>query len=82
MRIFESFILDGEVALLRVLYRMIELKQEKILQMEEIDLIMYLRTDIINEVIAEEGIEALLDDSHDNLEPPVTPRGPEEEHKI
>lgn len=26
MRIFESFILDGEQALLRVLYRMIEMK--------------------------------------------------------
>ena len=31
MRIFESFILDGEQALLRVLYKMIELKQNKIL---------------------------------------------------
>jgi hypothetical protein len=47
--------------------------------MEEIDLIMFLRTDIINEVIEEEGIEALLDDSHDNFEPSGTPRGPEEE---
>ena len=62
MRIFEAFILDGEQALLRVLYRMIEMKQHKILQMEEIELIMYLRTNIINECIQEEGIESLLDE--------------------
>jgi len=61
MRIFESFILDGEQALLRVLYRMIEMKQEKILQMEEIELIMYLRTNIIDECIEEAGIESLLE---------------------
>lgn len=61
MRIFESFLLDGEQALLRVLYRMIEMKQKQILQKEEYELITYLRTDIINECIADEGIEALLD---------------------
>lgn len=61
MRIFESFILDGEQALLRVLYRMIEMKQKQILLKEEYELITYLRTDIINECIADDGIEALLD---------------------
>lgn len=61
MRIFESFILDGEQALLRVLYKMIELKQNKILQMEEIELILYLRTNIMNECIKEYGIETLMD---------------------
>ena len=61
MRIFESFILDGEQALLRVLYKMIELKQNKILQMEEIELILYLRTNIMNECIMEYGIETLMD---------------------
>jgi len=61
MRIFESFILDGEQALLRVLYRMLEMKQHQILQIEEVELILYLRTNIINECIEEEGIEALMD---------------------
>jgi hypothetical protein len=51
MRIFEHFILDGEQALLRVLYKMLDLKKDRILKMEEIELIMYLRTDIINECI-------------------------------
>lgn len=62
MRIMEFFILDGEQALLKVLYKMIEMKCEKILALEEIELIMYLRTNMINECIAETGgIEALLD---------------------
>ena len=61
MRIFEMFILDGEEALLRVLYRMLDLKQEKICKLKEVELIMYLRTDIINECINENGIANLLD---------------------
>lgn len=61
MRIFEMFILDGEEALLRVLYRMLDLKQEKICAMKEVQLIMFLRTDIINECIEEHGIANLLD---------------------
>lgn len=51
MRIFESFILDGEEALLRVLYRMLELKGDKLCSLTEIGLIQYLRTDLINECI-------------------------------
>lgn len=61
MRIFESFVLDGEQALLRVLYKMIELNTKKILQMDEIELIMYLRTDLMNDCIREHGIETLMD---------------------
>ena len=60
MRIFESFILDGEEALLRVLYRMLELKGDKLCSLTEIGLIQYLRTDLINECIEEEGITGLL----------------------
>lgn len=40
---------------------MIDMKKHKILQMEEIELIMYLRTGIINECIADVGIGSLLD---------------------
>ena len=55
------FILDGEEALLRVLYRMLDLKKEKICSKKEVELIMYLRTAIIEECIAEHGIANLLD---------------------
>ena len=34
--------------------------------MEDMELITYLRTDIINECIKEEGIEALLENDTDN----------------
>ena len=61
MRIFEMFILDGENSLLRVLYRMLDLKGEKICQLREVELMIFLRTDIINECIAEHGIASLLD---------------------
>ena len=61
MRIFEMFILDGEQALLRVLYRMLDLKGEKLCGLYEVELMMYLRTDIINECIEEYGIASLLD---------------------
>ena len=37
-RLFELFILDGETALIRVLLRMIELKQKKILKLEDYEL--------------------------------------------
>ena len=61
MRIFEFFILDGEEALLRVLFKIIHLQQDKILEKEEFELITYLRTEILNDCIAEYGIEYLLD---------------------
>lgn len=62
MRILESFILDGEQALLKTLYKMIEMKKDKICAMEDVELIMYLRTNLINECINDcGGIEGLLD---------------------
>ena len=61
MRIFEYFILDGEQSLLRVLYRMMDLKGAKICELREMELIQYLRTDLINECIAEYGITGLMD---------------------
>jgi hypothetical protein len=73
MRIFESFMLDGEEALLTILYKMLEKRSHKILQMEDMELITYLRTDIINECIREEGIEALLERYDDSEE--ITPGG-------
>jgi len=37
-RLFEVFILDGEIALIRALLRMIELRQKKILSLEDVEL--------------------------------------------
>lgn len=62
MRIFESFLLDGEDTLLRVLFQMLRLKADKICQLTEMALIQYLRTDLINECICEYGIRALLEE--------------------
>ena len=61
MRIFEYFILDGEESLLRILYRLIDLKGDKICSLQEMALMTYLRTDLINECIQEYGITNLLD---------------------
>ena len=48
-RLFELFILDGETALVRLLLRMIELKQKKILAKEDVELQRYILTEIIVE---------------------------------
>ena len=60
MRIFEFFLLDGEKGLLNVLYRMLDLKWEKICGLTEMQLMLYLRTDVIMECIQENGIAALF----------------------
>ena len=62
MRIFESFLLDGEDTLLRVLFQMLRLKGEKICELKEMELIQYLRTDLINECISQYGIRSLLEE--------------------
>lgn len=60
MRIFEYFVLDGERALINILKRLLDLKGDKICELYEIDLIQYLRTDMINECIEDHGIISLL----------------------
>ena len=60
MRIFEYFILDGEQALMNILWRILDLKGNKICDLIEMELIQYLRTDIINECIEEHGINSLF----------------------
>lgn len=56
MRIFEYFLLDGEEGLLHVLYRMLDFKQDKLCTLSEMELICFLRTDLIMECIMENGI--------------------------
>ena len=61
MRIFEFFLLDGEKGLLNVLYRMLDFKCDKICSLTEMQLMVYLRTDVIMECIQENGISALFE---------------------
>lgn len=60
MRIFEYFILDGDAALMNILWRILDLKGDRICELIEMELIQYLRTDIINECIEEHGINNLF----------------------
>jgi hypothetical protein len=49
-RIFEAFMVEGETALLNILFRMLEYKKEKIMEMGD-ELLEYLRMNIIVECI-------------------------------
>ena len=61
-RLFEIFILDGDMALVRVLLNMIELKQVEILKREDRELQSYILTGMIKECVQEYSIGNLLDD--------------------
>lgn len=53
MRIFEYFLFDGEQALFKVLFNMLDYQEERICSKTEIDLMLFLRTDIITSMIEE-----------------------------
>lgn len=59
-RIFECFILDGEIALIRVLLRMLYCKRDRILELKECELLNYLRSGMIVECVSEMQIEELI----------------------
>ena len=61
MRIFEYFILDGDKALMSILWRILQLQGDKICELVEMELIQYLRTDIINDCIEKHGINSLFE---------------------
>lgn len=50
-RIFESFIVEGESVLLKILFKMLEHKRSNIMNMNEEELLNYMRTQIIVECI-------------------------------
>ena len=52
-RIFECFILDGEIAIVKILLRMLYIKREKILCLQECDLLNYIRTGMVIECVLE-----------------------------
>ena len=60
MRIFDLFLLEGEQAIVDLLIGTIELKTEKILELNEIFLMNYLRKDMIKECFEENTINGLL----------------------
>jgi hypothetical protein len=57
MRIFELFLVEGEQVILDLLAGMITLKTDKILQLEEIDLMNYLKKYIVQDCFNEYTIE-------------------------
>ena len=59
-RIFECFILDGEIALVKVLLRMLYSKRETILKLKEVELLTYLRSGMIVECCKDMDIEELI----------------------
>jgi hypothetical protein len=59
-RIFECFIVDGEIALVRVLLRMLYCKRERIMRLKECELLTYLRSGMIVECVSEMDIEELI----------------------
>jgi hypothetical protein len=60
-RIFEMFMVEGETALLRILFKMLEHKRSKILSLHEHRLMNYLRSDIVMECIDELSLDKLID---------------------
>ena len=52
MRIFELFLLDGEKVLVEVLAGMIMHKQRRVLEFEDLELMNYLRKDMVQECLS------------------------------
>ena len=63
-RLFEIFIFDGENAIVKVLLKMIGLKQVKILGKVETDLQRYILSDMVIECVEEYSIGFLLDSEY------------------
>lgn len=59
-RIFELFMLEGEEVIIRILFRMIKLKQSKLLKMQDVDCLRYMRKGMIMECIKEVPLSKLL----------------------
>ena len=60
-RLFEIFILDGENALIRLLLRMLELKQKEILSREDCELQRYMLSGLVIECVQQYPLSYLLD---------------------
>lgn len=59
-RIFELFLLEGEEFIIRFLFKMIKLKQKKILDMRDLECMHYMRQGMVLECINEFPLTELL----------------------
>jgi hypothetical protein len=60
-RLFEMFIIDGEMVLIKLLLRMIEMKENKILRLMDMELQRYMLSDLMKECTSEYTLAKLLD---------------------
>ena len=60
-KLFEVFIIDGEQVLLKMLLRMIELKERKIMRLEDMHLQQYMLSGLTAECMAQYPMSKLLD---------------------
>jgi hypothetical protein len=59
--IFDVFLLDGEIVIFTLLLKMIELKEEKIMNTYEHDLLEYIRSQMSKECLDEINMALLMD---------------------
>jgi hypothetical protein len=59
-RIFELFLFEGEEVLIRLMFKMIKIKQNKILKMPDLECLHYMRRGMIMECIKEIPLSDLL----------------------
>ena len=60
-RLFEVFILDGDLAIVRILLRMIDLKQAELLKRQDTELQRYVLKDMIVECVEQYSMAYLLE---------------------
>ena len=60
-RIFELFLLDGEQILIDLIAAMLQIKKQKIVTLEELDLMNFLRKDMVQECFNEIEFGKLLE---------------------
>lgn len=59
--IFDVFLLDGECVIFTLLLKMIEYKEETIMEMEDHELLTYIRNEMSNECLKDIRMEMLMD---------------------
>ena len=59
-RIFELFLLEGEQVLIDLIASMLNLKKSKIVTLSDLDLMNYLRKDMVHECFNENSLQELL----------------------
>jgi undecaprenyl pyrophosphate phosphatase UppP len=60
-RLFELFIIDGEMVLIKLLLRMIEVKEKKILSLQDMELQQYMLMGLAKECTSQFQLAKLLD---------------------